>query len=205
MRLNLRQGTKRSVWRGLLLGAVSALAAGAVLAQEAPVKVGVSLPMTGDQAEYGEFVLNGVKLAVEQANAAGGVGGKTIELVVEDSRGEPKEAVLIAERMVANSDILLTIGDFSSSSSMAAAPVYERAGMAQIAPTASHPDYSGLGKNMVRVMAMQQAESVYLARWAAGDLGLKKIATIYVNNDWGVVANAAFVAEAKAQGLDVVA
>ena len=196
---------RRGVLQVIGAGAL-AIAAGltphAVLAQET-VKFGVSLPITGDMAEYGSFLRNGIELAIDQANADGGVDGKMIELVIEDSRGDPREAVLVAERFVANDEILLEIGDFTSSASMAAAPVYEAAGMAQIAPTASHPDYSGLGDNMVRVMAMQQAESQFLARWAAQDMGKKKIATVYVNNDWGVQANAAFVAEAKAQGVEV--
>lgn len=197
---------RRAFIRGLAFSALSAAAlsvAVPAVAQEGNVKFGVSLPMTGDFAEYGEFILNGVKLAVDQANAKGGVDGKSIELVVEDSRGDPKEAVLIAERFVGNPEILLQIGDFTSSSSMAAAPIYEGAGMAQVAPTSSHPDFSTLGENMIRVVAMQQAESQYLARWAAGDLGVKKVATIYVNNDWGLVANKAFADEARTLGMEV--
>ena len=194
---------RRGVIGALALSGVFLSAGGVVFAQDNPVKFGVSLPMTGDFAEYGEFILNGVKLAIEQANTEGGVDGKQIELVVEDSRGDPKEAVLIAERFVANSEILLEVGDFTSSSSMAAAPIYEGAGLAQVAPTASHPEYSQLGDNMIRVVAMQQAESQYLAKWAAGDLNVKTVATIYVNNDWGVVANEAFAAEARAQGIEV--
>lgn len=196
---------RRAVFTTLGVGALTVSAGmmpGPASAQET-VKFGVSLPMTGDMAEYGSFIRNGIELAIEQANDAGGVDGKTIELVVEDSRGDPREAVLVAERFVANDEILLEIGDFTSSASMAAAPVYEAAGMAQIAPTASHPDYSGLGDNMVRVMAMQQAESQFLADWAVKDMGKQKVATIYVNNDWGVQANAAFVNEAKAQGAEV--
>lgn len=191
-----------SALSGGLIVIAASLSPQMATAQET-VKFGVSLPITGDMAEYGSFIRNGIELAIEQANADGGVDGKQIELVVEDSRSDPREAVLVAERFVANDEILLEIGDFTSSASMAAAPVYEAAGMAQIAPTASHPDYSGLGNNMVRVMAMQQAESQFLARWAAQDMGTAKIATIYVNNDWGVQANAAFVEEAKAQGVVV--
>lgn len=176
-----------------------------VVKAESVVQFGVSLPMTGDYAEYGEFILNGVKLAVEQANKEGGIDGKQIVLVVEDSRGDPKEAVLIAERFVANKEILLQIGDFTSSSTMAASPTYERSGMAQVAPTSSHPGFSKLGDNMIRVVAMQQAESQFLAKWAATELDIKSIASIYVNNDWGLVANSAFADAARKLGMSVVA
>ena len=176
-----------------------------VVKAEDVVKFGVSLPLTGDYAEYGEFILNGAKLAVEQANEEGGVDGKKIMLVVEDSRGDPKEAVLIAERFVANKEILLQIGDFTSSSTMAASPTYERNKMAQIAPTSSHPGFSKLGDNMIRVVAMQTAESQFLAKWAATELGIKSVASIYVNNDWGLVANSAFSDAARKLGMRVVA
>ncbi|MCB1496553.1 MAG: ABC transporter substrate-binding protein [Bauldia sp.] len=191
-----------SAFAAAVLAVAASLAPNGSHAQET-VKFGVSLPITGDMAEFGSFIRNGIELAIDQANAKGGLDGKMVELVIEDSRGDPREAVLVAERFVANDEILLEIGDFTSSASMAAAPVYEAAGMAQISPTASHPDFSGLGDNMVRVMAIQKAESQYLARWAVQDMGKQKIATIYTNDDWGVQASASFADEVKALGADV--
>ena len=122
-----------------------------------------------------------------------------------DSRGDAKEAVLIAEKFVANPAIIAQIGDFSSSCTMAAAPVYERAKMVQLSPTASHQDWTKKGEFMFRVVATQGYEGPYNARWAVKDLGKKKIATIYINNDWGVDANKYFTQEAKALGAQIVA
>ena len=169
------------------------------------VKVGLSAPITGDWAEYGADFKRSVTMVIDKVNKAGGIQGKKIELVIADSRGDAKEAVLIAEKFVADPDIVAQIGDFSSSCSMAAAPIYEKAKMVQISPTTSHQDWTKKGDYMFRVVATQGYEGPYNARWAVKDLGKKKIATIYINNDWGVDANKYFVAEAKNLGAEIVA
>jgi branched-chain amino acid transport system substrate-binding protein len=169
------------------------------------VKIGLSAPLTGDWAEYGADFKRAVTLVVDRANAAGGVSGKKIVLEVADSRGDPKESVLIAEKFVADRAVIAQIGDFSSSSTMAAAPVYEQAKMVQISPTASHQDWTKKGEFMFRVVATQGYEGPYNARWAVNDLKKKKIATVYINNDWGVDANKYFTQEARALGAEIVA
>lgn len=169
------------------------------------VKIGLSAPLTGDWAEYGNDFKRAVTMVIDRVNRTGGVRGKKVELVISDSRGDPKEAVLIAEKFVANPDIIAEIGDFSSSCCMAAAPVYERANMTQLSPTSSHMDFTKKGKNMFRVVATQGYEGPYNARWAVKELGKKRLATIYINNDWGVDANKYFTMEARRLGAEIVA
>jgi branched-chain amino acid transport system substrate-binding protein len=168
-------------------------------------KIGLSAPLTGDWAEYGADFKRSVTMVFDRVNKEGGIQGKKVVLEVADSRGDPKESVLIAEKFVANPAIVAQIGDFSSSCTMAAAPVYERAKMVQISPTCSHQDWSKKGEFMFRVVATQGYEGPYNARWAVKDLGKKKIATVYINNDWGVDANKYFVQEAKALGAEILA
>jgi branched-chain amino acid transport system substrate-binding protein len=169
------------------------------------VKIGLSAPLTGDWAEYGNDFKRSVTMVIDQVNKEGGINGKQLELVIADSRGDAKESVLIAEKFVADPGVIAQIGDFSSSSTMAAAPVYEQAKMVQISPTASHQDWTKKGEFMFRVVATQGYEGPYNARWAVSDLKKKKIATIYINNDWGVDANKYFVGEARKLGAEVVA
>ncbi len=183
------------------------LLAGATITAHAgnTVKIGLSAPLTGDWAEYGNDFKRSITMVFDKVNKEGGVHGKQLQLVIMDSRGDPKEAVLIAQKFVANPEIIAEIGDFSSSCSMAAAPVYEKANMTQLSPTASHMDFTKKGKNMFRVVTTQGIEGPFNARWAVKDLGKKRIATIYINNDWGVDANKFFVQEAKKLGAEVVA
>jgi branched-chain amino acid transport system substrate-binding protein len=169
------------------------------------VKIGLSAPLTGDWAEYGNDFKRSVTMVVDRVNRMGGIHGKRIELVISDSRGDPKESVLIAEKFVGDPDVIAEIGDFSSSSCMAAAPIYEKADMTQLSPTSSHMDFTKKGRNMFRVVATQGYEGPYNARWAVKDLGKKRLATIYINNDWGVDANKYFTQEARKLGAEIVA
>ncbi len=184
---------------------VSPFPAHHALAADASVTIGLSAPLTGDWAEYGNDFKRSVEMVFDKANKNGGINGKKIELAIADSHGDPKEAVLIAEKFVADPSVLAEIGDFSSSCTMAAAPIYEQANMTQMSPTASHQDFTKKGKNMFRVVATQGFEGPYNARWAVKELGKKKIATIYINNDWGVDANKYFVQEAEKLGATIVA
>jgi len=189
---------------------LSIIAAGGIntpraAASENVVKIGLSAPLTGDWAEYGNDFKRSVTMVIDRANRMGGVHGKHIELVISDSRGDPKESVLIAEKFVADPDIIAEIGDFSSSSCMAAAPIYEKANMTQLSPTSSHMGFTKKGQNMFRVVATQGYEGPYNARWAVKDLGKKKLATIYINKDWGVDANKYFTLEARKLGAEIVA
>jgi branched-chain amino acid transport system substrate-binding protein len=195
---------------GLVLLTLSILTAGtftprqATAAQEV-VKIGLSAPLTGDWAEYGNDFKRSVTMVIDRVNRMGGIHGKRVEIMISDSRGDPKESVLIAEKFVADPDIIAEIGDFSSSSCMAAAPIYEKADMTQLSPTSSHMDFTKKGQNMFRVVATQGYEGPYNARWAVKDLGKRKLATIYINNDWGVDANKYFTQEARKLGAEIVA
>lgn len=199
----IRKLTVTSILVVLILAGAIAGAGPADAAGE--VKVGLSAPLTGDWAEYGNDFKRSVSMVIDKVNKEGGINGRKIELVIADSRGDAKESVLIAEKFVADPGIIAQIGDFSSSSTMAAAPVYEQAKMVQISPTASHQDWTKKGEFMFRVVATQGYEGPYNARWAVNDLKKKKIATIYINNDWGVDANKYFVGEARKHGAEIVA
>jgi branched-chain amino acid transport system substrate-binding protein len=169
------------------------------------VKIGLSAPLTGDWAEYGNDFRRSAQMVINQVNRNGGIRGAEVVLAVEDSRGDPKEAVLIAEKFVADPQVIAEMGDFSSSACMAAAPVYERAGMVQMSPTSSHNDFTKKGEYMFRVVATQAQEGPFNANWAVNELGKKKIASIYINNDWGVNANEYFIAAAKEMGAEILA
>ena len=170
---------------------------------EDPVYIGVSAPLTGDFAANGEYIRTGVLYGQEVINSNGGLRGRPVELIIEDSKGDPTEGVLIAQRFAQNEDIVAVVGDFSSSVSMAAAEIYNQAGIVQISPTASHPDYTKIGEYIFRAGATQTAEGPFLARWAVEDLDIDTIATVYINSDWGVVANRFFVEEAESLDAEV--
>ncbi len=186
-----------------VLATLAALVALPALAASDDVYIGVSAPLTGDNAEYGNYFKTGALLAQKTINDQGGVKGRKLQVLIEDSQADPKEAILIAQKFVSDPRVLAVVGDFNSSASMAAAEIYNDGGLVQISPTASHPDFTKKGEYIFRAGTTQSIEGAFLARWAVQDLGHKKISTIYVNNDWGLVANKVFADTAKQLGADV--
>lgn len=169
------------------------------------IRIGLSAPITGNYAEYGQNFEVSVRMAIDEINAAGGILGKKVEVVVMDSKSDPKEAALIAQKFVDDPTILAEIGDFSSTACLAAAPIYERAGLTQLSPTASSPLFAPSGEYMFGIVGTQTDEGPFNAKNIAQDyMGLKKVATLYINNDWGKVTNSTFVEAAKKINLEVV-
>jgi len=173
---------------------------------ESVVKIGLSAPITGNYAEFGENFRYATQMAADKINTQGGIRGHKIQIVVMDSRGDPKEAASIAQKFVYDKSIVAEIGDFTSTCCLAAAPIYETAGMVQIAPCSSHPDFAPSGRFMFSVPGTQAAEGPFNAKYVAqGYLRLNSVAVLYINNDWGLVTKDYFVKAANKYGLKVTA
>ncbi len=168
------------------------------------IKIGLSAPITGNYAEFGENFQYAVQMAADKINTEGGIRGKKVEIVVMDSKSDPKEAALIAQRFAQDYEILAVIGDFTSTASLAGAPIYERYGVVQLSPTASHPDFAPSGEYMFGIVGTQDAEGPFNARYIAKEyLGLKSVGIIYINNDWGNVTKDRFARACEENGIKV--
>lgn len=150
------------------------------------VKFAVVGPMTGDNAEYGLGFKQSSQIMADKWNDEGGLNGKKIELVVYDDKGTPEEASNVAEQIVANKDIVAVIGHFSSSCSMAAAPIYQEHGMLQISPTSSHADFTSIGDWIWRVSPLSSDESRTVAKTVVNYFKAKKVGILILNSDWGL-------------------
>jgi len=170
-----------------------------------PYWVGVTGPLSGQDAQYGEQWKRGFDLALEQINGNGGVNGHPLAYDFEDSRSDPRQAVAIAQKFVGDKRILLELGDLSSGASMAASPVYQRAGLVQFGFTNSHPDFTKGGDYMWSTAISQAEEQPMLAHYVTKGLGFKKIAVLYLNTDWGRTSKDIFAKAALANGAQVVA
>lgn len=169
-----------------------------------PIVIGLFAPMSGDNAEYGRTFDRAITIFVDQINAAGGIHGRPIQIVKEDDRAQPAEAANIARRFAADRNIIATIGSFSSTASLAAAPILERAGVVQLSPSSSHPDFTKQGTYMFRNVNTQDVEGPLNAEFVVGRLGAKRIAVIYRQDDWGLTASQSFVKAARSLGAEVV-
>ena len=186
-----------------------AFVAGAALLAAAPrawaaetVTVGVSGPLTGPNAQYGAQWKASFDLAIAEVKAAG---GPAIEYVFEDSQSDPRQSVAIAQKFVNDPRIIMEIGDFSSTASMAASPIYQRGRLVQFGMTNSHPDFTKGGDYMWSSSISQAEEQPNLADYAIAGLGMSKLAVLHLNTDWGTTSKTLFVKAAEAKGAQVVA
>ncbi|WLE62873.1 ABC transporter substrate-binding protein [Burkholderia plantarii] len=191
------------------LAAAWSVAAGAATLNAAatgePVLVGVSGPLTGQDAQYGEQWKRGFDLALDEVNANGGIHGRPLAYDFEDSRSDPRQAVAIAQKFVSDPRVLIELGDFSSATSMAASPIYQRGRLVQFGFTNSHPDFTKGGDYLWSTALSQAEEQPLLARYAVSDLGFRKIAVLYLNTDWGRTSKDIFARAAAGYGAQIVA
>ena len=196
--------------RAWLAGAIAAtfvaapLSALAETPQGERITLGVSGPLTGQNAQYGAQWKKGFDLALDEINGKGGVRGRPLQYVFEDSQADPRQTVAIAQKFVSDAKIVAELGDFSSTASMAASSIYQRAGLVQFGFTNSHPNFTKGGDFIWSNSVSQADEQPRLAKYAA-DLGFKRVAVLYLNTDWGRTSQNIFGAAAKALGLEVVA
>lgn len=170
-----------------------------------PIKIALVAPLSGNYANIGSQFKEGVDLKAKEVNDAGGIDGKKVEIVYFDDKADPKEAASIAQRIASDNSILAVIGHYTSSACYAGIPIYEKADLAMITPSASHPD---LTKDNTTAFKMWTGFDVYapkLADLVVKEQGKKNIAVLYAYNDWGIGVKDYFVNRAKELGASIVA
>ncbi len=144
-------------------------------------------PFTGDDAQYGNFFKKALDMKAAEINEAGGINGKMIQIDYYDDKSTPKEASNIAQMVTSDSKYIAEIGSYNSTCVLAGAPIYQEAGMVQMAPTAGHPDITTANDHLFRLQNSNDTEFEWLADVAVNKLGAKKIAIVHLENDSGIV------------------
>lgn len=154
---------------------------------EGVLNIGLAAPLTGDSAMYGETVLSGVEFAISEINAAGGIDGKQINLIVQDDKGDPQEAAMVAQKLAENKDLFCIIGHVNSSCTLAALPIYQEAGLVVLNTSSSAESITTMGyDNFFRTVIHDGLQSPMMVRHAVENLGHSKIACIVANSDYGL-------------------
>ncbi|MEO6588210.1 MAG: ABC transporter substrate-binding protein [Pyrinomonadaceae bacterium] len=149
------------------------------------IKVGVYGDLTGKTASFGQSTKNGVELAVAEINAAGGVNGKKIELIVEDDQGTPEKAKTVISKLISQDKVQAVIGEVASSNSLAAAPVAQEAKIPMISPSSTNPQVTEKGDYISRVCFIDPFQGSVMAKFAANTLKAKTAAIFGdVNSDY---------------------
>lgn len=168
-----------------------------------PIKIGVMVPLTGDGAPYGEPARNVYLLAKEEINAAGGISGQLLELIIEDSKCNGKDATSAAQKLINIDKVQIILGGFCSSESIAATPVAEAAKVALLSPGSSSPDLTGISPYFFRNYPSDASQGSVLAE-AATAKGWKKIAFLQEQTDYALGIYKAFSSRFEELGGTIV-
>ncbi len=151
----------------------------------APFKVGLAAPFTGDYATYGASHKAGADIAMAELNDAGGVNGGQVSTELGDDLGDPKQAVLVAQKFIDDTSLVFVDGHMFSGATIAAGAKYESAGLTMISPSATNPDITPLGAYIWRICMTDAFQGEGLAKYSVSTLGKQKIAIMYDSSDYG--------------------
>ena len=168
------------------------------------VKIGFNVPLTGFAAADGKSALNGAKLAVKQANQAGGINGKMIELVVYDDQASPKQAVPISNKLIEKDKVVAAISGSYSGATRAAAGVFQSAEIPYISAYAVHPEITKAGNYVFRTSFMGEVQGRAGAKLIGATLQRKRLVLITLKNDFGKSLAAGFKEAAGQFNLQIV-
>ncbi len=191
---------------GALLAVVTAvlLVTAPALAQET-IKIGFFAPITGPAAADGASAQHAVELAVKEVNAAGGIRGKKVELIVYDDRFSPQEAVAIANKLIEKDQVAGVVSGSYSGPTRVTAPIFAKAGVPMVAGYAVHPDVTKAGESNFRNGFLGEVEGGAAGEYAVKVLKSKTPAVIYMDNDFGREISAGFIKRAEKLGATIVA
>jgi branched-chain amino acid transport system substrate-binding protein len=189
----------------VILGAAIGMSLVAASAQAGTIKIGFNVPLTGFAAADGLSAKTGAELAVEQINAAGGINGDMLELVVYDDQASPKEAVPIAQKLIEKDNVVAGVSGSYSGSTRAAAGIFQAAGVPYISAYAIHPDITRAGNYVFRTSFVGEVQGRAGAKLVGEILGLKKAVIVTLKNDFGQSLAAGFKEAAGKYGVEILA
>lgn len=149
-----------------------------------PIAVGHFGSMTGSEATFGQSTDNGIRLAVDELNAAGGVklpggGTRQVRLITYDTRGQASEAGAAVTRLISSDNVVAVLGEVASSLSLAAGPVAQQAGVPMISPSSTNPKVTEIGDMVHRICFIDPFQGYVGAAFLKNDLKLNRVAVVF--------------------------
>ena len=199
---------KRNIW--IIIGIVVVVVLAIVLVitqtkkEQEEIKIGAIFALTADAAKYGERSKRGVELALEEINAKGGIRGKNINIIYEDSQGDPQKTVSAFRKLVDIEKVKFIIGPLSSPEVLAIAPIAEKKKVIILTPTASAPMITYAGDYIFRNVMSDVYEGEALAVFVFRNLKKTNAGVLYINNDFGIGLKESFKKKFEARGKVVI-
>ncbi len=187
-------------------GLAALVALSACKKNENVLTLGEFASLTGTTATFGQSMNDGVQLALEEVNKTGGLLGKQVEVIVEDDQSKPEEARTAVLKLIKQNQVKALIGEVASSRSLAAAPEAQKSKIPMISPASTNPKVTEVGDYIFRACFVDTFQGSSMARFAYGDLGLRKVAILYdIKNDYSVGLMEFFEKTFKELGGEIVA
>lgn len=168
------------------------------------VKIGFHAPLTGFAASDGKSASEGAKLAVEQINAAGGINGKMVELVIYDDQAKPAQAIPIANKLIGKDKVVVAVSGSYSGPTRSAAGVFQEAKIPYISAYAIHPDITRAGDYVFRTSFLGAIQGRAGAMLIGNILGKKRVVMITLQNDFGKSLAKGFKEVAGKYGIEII-
>ncbi len=173
------------------------------------IPIGFFAPITGPAAADGASAKHAVELGLKEINDGGGINGRKVNLMIYDDRLNPQEAVAVANKLIEKDKVVGVVSGSYSGPTRVTAPIFQKAGMPMVAGYAVHPDVTWDPKEKkpndfcFRNGFLGEIEGAAAAEFAVKNLKAKKIALIYMDNDFGRAISSGFAERAEKLGAAV--
>ena len=162
--------------------------------------------LTGNQATFGQSTHNGIIMAADEVNAAGGINGRKIKIITEDDQSKPEEAATAVTKLISQNSVLAILGEVASSASLAAAPICQSNKVPMITPSSTNPEVTKKGDYIFRMCFTDDYQGPSMADYTAKQLGIKTAAILTdVKNDYSVFLSRDFERRFTEDGGKIVA
>jgi branched-chain amino acid transport system substrate-binding protein len=142
------------------------------------ILVGEYGSLTGSEATFGTSTHNGIMMAIDEINGAGGINGRKIKVVTEDDQSKAEEAANAVTKLISENNVVAVLGEVASSSSIAAAPICQQNKVPMITPSSTNPEVTKKGDYIFRMCFTDDYQGHSLADYVAKTLGVKKAAIL---------------------------
>lgn len=175
-------------------------------ASSAPIKVGEYASLTGSEAAFGQSSHKGTQLAIDEINAAGGVLGRSIQLLTEDNQSKAGESATIVKKFISRDKVVAVLGEVASGRSLEAGPICQAAGIPMVSPSSTNPKVTQVGDSIFRVCFIDSFQGRLIAEFAQKTLKAKRVAILFdVSQAYSVGLAEFFAQPFTAGGGEVVA
>ena len=144
-----------------------------------PILVGYYGDLSGRTSSFGQSTKNGVEMAADEINKAGGINGRQIQIITEDDQGEPNKAATVVTKLINQDKVVALLGEVASSNTLAAAPKAQEAKVPMISPSSTNPAVTEIGDYIFRVCFIDPFQGEVMAKFAAQNLKAKRAAILY--------------------------